>query len=419
MRGRKWSVFAAAWVAVLGAAAPAVAQGGVDRSFGVDGVVHLDPEVPSEQMRVDPEGRIYLLGRAYRCSTTCSSERSLLRLSPDGSRDLEFGEGGIVHLPEWAGGPSLSVLAVDAKGRPLAVITAPNKVVLTRLEPDGSIDSSFGRGGVRTFTCSCEEPAAMVQFDRLGRILVVVSHVTYVRSTYTPTTISVFRLHPDGSRDARFGRAKATFEHRSSPSVALVRGDGSLVLSGSEGSRTGFYLMRFKADGTRDRRFDRASRRALAPLRLAGKGLFQFAWISGFVSRSRGTIDAFGARPGGGFVLRLRSNGTLNPRFAKKGVRRFGWRVEDTVAVGAGRVFAVGRQADRPRRAAFLLTPAGTFDRSFNEGRPLILHVDQLAGLASQRGQPLLFDTGLTGCRYSCTARPKLIRFTVGPFSEG
>lgn len=419
MRGRKWSVFAAAWVAVLCAAVPAVAQGGVDRSFGVDGVVHLDPGVPSEQMRVDPEGRVYLLGRAYRCSATCSSERSLLRLSPDGSRDLEFGEGGIVHLPEWAGGPSLSVLAVDAKGRPLAVITAPNKVLLIRLEPDGSIDGSFGRGGVRTFTCACKEPAAMVQFDRLGRILVVISHATYVRSAYTSTTISVFRLHSDGIRDTRFRLAKATFEHRGSPSMALVRGDGSLVLSGYEGSRTGFYLMRIKSDGTRDRRFDKAIRRALTPLRLAGKGFFRFAWISGFVSRSRGTIDAFGARPGGGFVLRIRSNGTLNPRFAKKGIKRFGWRVEDTVAVGAGRVFAVGRQADRPRRAAFLLTPAGTFDRSFNEGRPLILQVDQLAGLATQRGQPLLFDTGLRGCRYSCTANPKLIRFAVGPFPEG
>lgn len=417
MRGRKWIVFAAAWVAVLCAAVPAAAQGGLDRSFGVDGVLHLDPEAPYEGMQVDPEGRIYFLGQAYRCGAACPADRSLSRLLPDGSQDFDFGEGGTVSLPAGSRRePATFVLAVDPKGRPLVSMPARKGVSIARLKPDGSVDTSFGRAGVRTLFCACREPYASVEFDRRGRILVVITYHVHVRTPphHTLEKALVLRLLPNGSRDRSFNVVKMSSRHRGSPYPALVQRNGSLVLSGSDGSPSGFYLMRVEADGTLDRRFNRAVRGALARLRLTGRSFLSYAWPSVLISRPGGVIHVVGTRPRGGFVLRLLPDGRLDSRFAQKGIKRFGWRVNDAIAAGAGKVFAVGENKDKAD-AAFLLDTAGDFDASFNGGRPLRLRqLDQMGGLVLQRGKPLLFDNGAKGCRYYCPPEPKLFRFTVG-----
>jgi hypothetical protein len=78
-----------------GAALPsqAVAKGGVDRSFGHDGLVL--PQLSTaftdeyvEKASVAPGGKVYLLGGAKACSGAC-----LTRLRVDGSSDLSWGNG--------------------------------------------------------------------------------------------------------------------------------------------------------------------------------------------------------------------------------------------------------------------------------------------------------------------------------------
>lgn len=81
-------------------------------------------------------------------------------------------------------------------------------LVVLRLNPNGSLDTSFGDGGkvvidrVGGGTASGSDVGYSIALDALGRILV--AGVTYVQD-HTSKDLFVLRLKPNGARDATFG----------------------------------------------------------------------------------------------------------------------------------------------------------------------------------------------------------------------
>jgi hypothetical protein len=421
VRVRKWVVFAVACVVVLVAVAAAVAREGVDRSFGEDGVVDLRPLGGAgviEEMGVAPDRGIHLLATTYRCGAmSCSGDLSLLRLNPDGSPDSAYGEGGVAAVARSVEGTSWeTTLAVDGRGRTLVAYPVPGGVSLVRLAPGGSIDGSFGQGGVATLYCGCQGASTMVEFDREGRVLVVVRHGEYVKDAagqeYWVSRIFVSRLLPNGSVDSSFDRVEAASRKRERPEAAFVGRGGSLVLAGEEPS-AGLYLMRIGPRGAIDRRFGRTSRRALARLGLTPSSGFASTMVRALIPR-RGGADVIGSSSNGGFRLRVLRSGRLDPRFGRDGLKRYRWRIDRAIAAGRGRVLVTGRKKDDWRQEFFLLDSRGSLDKSFHGGRPVILEGwRNFGGLAMQGRRPLLFDDGVSFCRSSCEAEPRLIRLTA------
>ncbi|HSX61230.1 MAG TPA: delta-60 repeat domain-containing protein [Tahibacter sp.] len=126
----------------------------LDLAFGVDGVVELQLPGGSSFLDVDvqPDGRIVGVGYA---GSGASRQWAVVRFTSDGSLDATFGAGGIVLLtppgalaPTPPGGVSeptvASSLAFDAAGNVLVV--GGNAVV--RLTPNGALDAAYGSGGV-------------------------------------------------------------------------------------------------------------------------------------------------------------------------------------------------------------------------------------------------------------------------------
>jgi uncharacterized delta-60 repeat protein len=126
-------------------------DGALDGTFGTSGVVITDLEAVARVVVVQPDGKI-LVGFE---TLELHPDAGLIRYEPDGVLDESFGVGGIV-ITDWnqGGTDGFGDMALQPDGRIVAVGAAeyamPDSFVLAvaRYEADGSLDSSFGAGGI-------------------------------------------------------------------------------------------------------------------------------------------------------------------------------------------------------------------------------------------------------------------------------
>jgi len=118
-------------------------DGSLDRTFGRGGIVITDLGGADTAFAVNVEratGRIVVAG-------VKDSDFALLRYNGDGSLDGSFGSGGVVTVPVVSDDPAvLYALALEADGR--IVVAGTAGFVLARFSPDGSLDPTFGDGGL-------------------------------------------------------------------------------------------------------------------------------------------------------------------------------------------------------------------------------------------------------------------------------
>ncbi len=126
-------------------------SGALDTSFSGDGIQTLDVALFDSvaAVAVQPDRKIVAAGRG-------GTGFTVVRLRADGSLDPTFGSGGIVNTP--IGDPALqdeaSALALLGDGRILVAGTAdyeypfPTDFALARYLPDGRLDQSFGLDGI-------------------------------------------------------------------------------------------------------------------------------------------------------------------------------------------------------------------------------------------------------------------------------
>jgi uncharacterized delta-60 repeat protein len=113
------------------------------------------------EVAVEPDGSVVAVGYTYSglnrkfgygpCESC--SQAVVVKLTPTGTLDPTFGEGGIVRLGGTAGVPAMEAndLAILGDGRILVSGATEDEFpsfVLARLTPNGSLDPSFGQGGV-------------------------------------------------------------------------------------------------------------------------------------------------------------------------------------------------------------------------------------------------------------------------------
>ena len=127
---------------------------------------------------LDAEGRILLAGYAFNSS---DYDVVVVRMYPDGTLDTSFDANGIVQLDNLGGSGGSDrafSLAIDGEGRILVVGRTfvsghGDDLVVLRLRPDGSLDPSFGDGGVFLWDGGHGDDGAFeVALDGQGRIVV-------------------------------------------------------------------------------------------------------------------------------------------------------------------------------------------------------------------------------------------------------
>ncbi|MGC2234897.1 MAG: carboxypeptidase regulatory-like domain-containing protein [Pyrinomonadaceae bacterium] len=132
------------------------ANGSLDKSFGSGGKVITDvapgQNDRAKKVAVQPDGKIVVAG--YQGTSTGGFQQFIARYNLDGTLDNSFGKGGFVK-PTISGQSTLGIsiaLLPDGKiliGGNLLNFTSPSSgsYLLTRLNPDGSTDTSWDGDG--------------------------------------------------------------------------------------------------------------------------------------------------------------------------------------------------------------------------------------------------------------------------------
>lgn len=226
------------------------ANGELDPSFGSGGIASLPEEVPftSEGRRGSlgfapravaglPGGGALVMG--YAAGRGSVSRIELVRLTDRGRRDRSFGHDGIVLIGLGHKGKcSARVMKVLADGRILLAGSirgghAPNErqtAAVIRLRPDGSLDRSFGKGGLVTIDGPGKTVITALGVGPKGEI------VTGGRRIKGESWTNFFaRFSPSGRLDRAFGdRAGATFhgpvQRETPPRQILIAGGKVLAV---------------------------------------------------------------------------------------------------------------------------------------------------------------------------------------------
>lgn len=232
------------------------ADGSLDSTFGTGGVVTTDFNLDGEGVHglaIQPNGKIVAAGEA-------GGVIALARYNPDGSLDPTFGSGpipGTVESDVITGGNEGVALQPDGK---IVVAGGFYDLAVARYNADGSLDTSFGSGGVVLTARSDFEYGTAVALTPDGEIVVAGSRSNSLPDSGPDRSFVVERLKPDGSPDSSFGSggiATATVGAWDFGYGLAVQPDGKILIGGASesSSQTMQALVRFQPDGALDRSF--------------------------------------------------------------------------------------------------------------------------------------------------------------------
>jgi uncharacterized delta-60 repeat protein len=262
-------------------------DGTLDASFGSGGLVAADlgqgqPGSLDQAYAVvvQPDGKIVLGGESTNICGATGTQFALLRLNQDGTRDTSFGSDGqvLTPIPGYDGATnSIGDLALQPDGKIVAggynfAYPSSTDFVLARYNPDGSLDTGFGSGGLVAAdppTASRQGWAIALQ-PRDGKIVFAGSDF-YQSSSFSGFIVE--RFNADGSVDTRYGTGGTTMTQftglrsESSPLEPLVLPDGKVVVAvttsafppGASGTDE-FGLVEYNPDGRLNTHFGTGGR---------------------------------------------------------------------------------------------------------------------------------------------------------------
>ena len=201
------------------------------------------------------DGKIVVAGSCL--NGPSDAQFAVVRYEADGTLDATFGTGGIVIV----GGPTDENgrgVAVQADGKLVVVgrqwTGTQNIFVLARFETDGTLDATFGTGGWVTGP-GTEAEEVLIQPD--GKLVVVGYKIVVNRD------FAIARYETDGTLDAGFGTggmATTSMSFYHDQAFALVRQtDGGFVVGGWTYTRANtdrsLVLVRYDSAGVLDAGF--------------------------------------------------------------------------------------------------------------------------------------------------------------------
>lgn len=357
------AVLVVAMLFVVGSAAGA--PGMLDSGFGASGVVASflsSNGSNATALLLQPDGKIVAVGDAN-SPTDVSSGIGLARYQPHGSLDPSFGSGGVVTT-SIAGGQSFADAAVLQSDGKIVVAGeydaqgSPSAFALLRYNSNGSLDSSFGTDGVVTTqveNVGSEASSVVLQPD--GKI------VAGGEATNSGGQGSALvRYLSNGSPDTSFGSNGIVFDAdggQSGFTAVALQADGKILGVGHNTP-----LTRFDSDGAVDTGFGSADSPPAA---------------AGLAVQTDGKIVGVGGESDSFVVVRVNSDGTNDLTFGSDGnvttpigagtTRASSVAVQpDGKLVVAGTSQANGGSGDQDLFTLARYNPGGSLDSTFGNG---------------------------------------------------
>lgn len=237
------------------------ADGTLDATFGTNGRVTTSFGNGADKayaLLLQPDGKIVVGGDTSQGAN--GKDFALARYNANGTPDATFGTAGKVITPIGANGASESVygLALQTVGDlpRIVAVGGEGDFIAAAYRADGTLDASFGTGGVVKGLFGTIVGAA--------RSVVVTPANNLVLAGHRDHDFAAVRLLPTGSLDATFGTAgRAVFvlsaDNWDEATSLVLQADGKLLLGGwiytGNGSSADTVLLRLNADGSRDATF--------------------------------------------------------------------------------------------------------------------------------------------------------------------
>jgi uncharacterized delta-60 repeat protein/uncharacterized repeat protein (TIGR01451 family) len=228
--------------------------GDLDPSFDLDGIAITDfgPDSSALTTAIQADGKTLAAGQIYGNQDT---DFALARYNTSGSLDQSFGVGGLVTT-DFGGYDSAYGIAIRPDGRIILAGgtfvegSGGGNIALARYKVDGSLDTSFGSGGKVIYDLLVPVSVRAVALQSDGKIIVAgsISFSTYM----TVVDFYVARFTSSGSLDTSFGGGDGfEFTDFSNPrdylSAVVVQSDGKIVVAGGSNDEAGnsFDILNF------------------------------------------------------------------------------------------------------------------------------------------------------------------------------
>ena len=393
-------------------------DGGLDESFGGDGVVITDVETilggvdtsddAAYGLALDSAGNLVVAGRT---NVQGDNDFVLTRYGPDGELDDTFSADGVAITDVGGGSDDVAEdLVIQADGKIVAAgssFAGDSDVAIARYEPNGSPDATFsGTDGVATEDVGGQDTANAVAIHRTGRLLVAGSTTADGSEDFM---LALFNAN--GAPNTSFGPVLTDFGGHEVARDVAIGGDGRIVAVGYSRNAPpagadpnyDFALARYDEEGGLDSTFsddgklvsdlfpgfpdefdDELTAVTLQP-QVSGPAKIVVAGQSGAYSTT-GT---------GSFVLaRFHPNGTVDTSFGPQGggysFHEFRRPRNDVglgmVRQGDGKLVVAGSSDGKFAFARYL--PDGSLDTSFGRAGTLTLDDGPTGGAAGLALQP-------------------------------
>lgn len=247
-----------------------ILPGGLDSSFGLSGRALVAIQnifnslyvFNSQSADMQSDGKVVFAGALN--GPDSRQKFAVVRMNADGTLDTSFGNGGLLVpvLNTESTDEIASVVRVQPDQKILVAGVVQDKFGITRLDPSGAFDPTFGIGGrvVVLVNAGGDFPRDIaIQAD--GKIIMAGKSYAYINSAAT-----LVRLTPSGQLDAGFNGTGATILPTGTAEAGdefrrlVVQPDGKIVAAGDsivtpDGSVHDFLVMRFNSDGSTDSTF--------------------------------------------------------------------------------------------------------------------------------------------------------------------
>jgi uncharacterized delta-60 repeat protein len=364
---------------VLGVAGPASASpGGLDPTFGSGGLVTTDVggnlNSAADGVAVQShDGRIVVGG-----STQLPSGRwcfYVTRYLSDGSLDPSFGSGGIT-ITDLGSDAYADGMTVTTDGHILVAGSWNSIMTVAEYRADGSLETSFGSGGIAQVVVPGFAASAASAVHALSDGTILVTGSANLGDPSFQGSIAAARLTASGLLDTSFGTGGLVTASTSGTNLvslgSTVTPRGKIVLVGwswPTGGSTSTMVAQYLAKGSIDRSFNRGRPKVvdLAPGQDDSATDVTITSSGATLVLSEVFAASSGARVG---LISLQPNGSFTPSFG------FGGPVVADPTINSDRSRALLLQSDRKILVAgsnqepdvVRFTSSGAIDPTFGSG---------------------------------------------------
>jgi uncharacterized delta-60 repeat protein len=311
-----------------------LSTGALDTSFGGTGMVTstIGTRSQSNAVAVQADSKVVVVGFS---SGKSAGPFTVARYNTNGSLDSTFGSGGIAVVPiSNLGSPSqaTAVTIQPSDGKILVAGTGAISVmknggydsefVLARLNPNGTLDKTFGGGKGYVMTNVAPEvwmgesyPSSI--FIQPGGQIVVGGALNEVELNNNPIdALALVRYNANGSLDTTFGAGGEVIDNNILPSYVssgtiAMDSFGRIEAVGQSTAGTNpFVAVRYLANGALDPAFGTRGYSGALPL----------TWASAVALQSTGKLVVGGISGSQDELIRLNTDGSLDLTFGTNGV---------------------------------------------------------------------------------------------------